>query len=182
MLAIMVRIRLIFVLLLAQLLQPTFALAQELPPGWRQALPSELNGEARQDSPTRYTKAEGDLNGDGVNDIAYVLKSTRFSGEALWVWLSQPSGRHRWIRLQQIKWPKEHGSIDLDMAIVTKEPGVVAYACFDTAKDCDFGPHEGRPKLKLRNASLVYFKPESAASLYFWSNKHSRFLRVWLSD
>lgn len=170
------------VVLLALLLASMFACAQELPAGWRQALPSEVKDEARQDSPTRYTKAEGDFNGDGISDIAYVLKSTRFSGEALWVWLSEPRGGHRWIRIEQIKWPKEYSSVGLAMAVATQEPGVLTYACFDSAKECDFRPPEGRPKLKLRDASLVYFKPESAASLYFWSNKHSRFLRIWLSD
>ncbi|MGH8677807.1 MAG: hypothetical protein ACREUQ_05580 [Burkholderiales bacterium] len=141
-----------------------------------------MDDEARLDSPTRYTQADGDFNGDGIVDQAYVLKSTRFSGEALWVWLSTPSGGHRWIQLDQIKWPKEYSSVGLAMGVERQEPGVVAYACFDSAKNCDFGPAEGRPKLKLRDASLVYFKPESAASLYFWSNKHSLFIRVWLSD
>jgi hypothetical protein len=168
--------------LLGLLSVSVLAWAQELPSGWRPALPSEVGDEARQDSPTRYTRAEGDFNGDGISDVAYVLKSTRFSGEALWVWLSEPGGGHRWIRLEQIRWPKNYSSVGLAMAVAIQEPGVVTYACFDSAKECDFRPPGGRPKLKLQDASLIYFKPESAASLYFWSNKHSRFLRVWLSD
>lgn len=171
--------------LLTLLMAAVPVLAQDLPDGWRQASPSELDDEARQVSPTRYTKAEGDFNGDGIRDVAYVLKSTRFSGEALWVWLSDPSGDHHWIRLNQIKWQKEYGeygSVGLAMGVAAQAPGVVSYACFDSAKECDFSPPAGLPKLKLRDPSLVYFKPESAASLYFWSNKHSRFLQVWLSD
>jgi len=68
------------------------------------------------------------------------------------------------------------------MAIDTVKPGLIAYACFDTAPDCNFGADAQRPKLRLADASLLYFRPESAASLFFWSNKHRKFMRVWLSD
>jgi hypothetical protein len=68
------------------------------------------------------------------------------------------------------------------MAVEVAPPGIHAYGCFDGAKDCNFGPHEQRPKLKLRDPAIVYYKPESAGSMYFWSNKHNRFMRVWLSD
>jgi hypothetical protein len=160
------------------------AIAQEPPAGWRLPRASELTDEARNGSPSHFTKASGDFNGDGVTDTAFVLKSTRYSGEALWVWLSQSDASHRWQRLESIKWPKEYSSVGLFMAVETQTPGVVPYGCFDSApqEECDFRPPGGRPKLKLRNESLVYFKPESAASLYFWSNKYQRFLKVWLSD
>ncbi len=68
------------------------------------------------------------------------------------------------------------------MGIDILPPGVHPYGCFDKAKDCNLGPEKQRPKLVLRDPSLMYFKMESAASLFFWSKKYKKFMRVWLSD
>jgi hypothetical protein len=68
------------------------------------------------------------------------------------------------------------------MGIEIVKPGVIPDACFDAAVECNFGDRSSRPKLKLRDPALTYFKLGSAASMYFWSNKHNRFLKVWLSD
>lgn len=177
-------LRLNALFLIAVPLFPWAAVAQEPPAGWRLPRASEMTDEARNGSPSRFSKASGDFNGDAATDTAFVLKSTRYSGEALWVWLSQNDGSHRWVQLETIKWPKEYSIVDLAMAVEIQRPGVIPYGCFDTApqEECDFRPPGGRPKLKLKSESLVYFKPESAASLFFWSNKYQRFLRVWLSD
>lgn len=143
---------------------------------------SEVSDSDRKDSSTRYVKAAGDFNGDGVPDEALLLKSTRFSGEALWVRLSNSDDRFDWIKLAEINWGKEHPRVDVAMGIESLSPGVHPYGCFEDAMDCNFGPHKDRPKLRLRDPSLMYFKFGSAASLYFWSGKYNKFLRVWLSD
>jgi hypothetical protein len=159
------------------------AIAVEIPKGWRFPSKTELTAdEERNDSPTHYARAVADLNGDGVEDEAFLLKSTRFSGEALWVRLSNGSDGFTWRKLQEIRWGKDHPLVDLSMAIEIVKPGVIPYSCFDDAKECNFGDDAGRPKLKLKDPALMYFRLGSAASMYFWSSKHKRFLKVWLSD
>jgi hypothetical protein len=156
--------------------------AEDIPAGWRTPRAREIADSDRKDSSTRYVKAVGDFNGDGVPDEALLLKSTRFSGEALWVRVSNVEGKFDWIKLAEIKWGKDYPSVNVAMGIESVPPGVHPYGCFEDAKDCNFGPHKDRPKLRLRDPSLMYFKFGSAASLYFWSSKYNKFVRVWLSD
>jgi hypothetical protein len=158
------------------------AWSQDVPPGWRSPTAQETAESARNDNPTRYTKAVGDFNGDGVTDEAVLLKSMRFSGEALWVRLSGGKGKFEWLKLHEIDWGAKYPNVDLATGIDTVPPGAYSYGCFDDAKDCNFGPAETRPKLTLRNPGIAYFKIESAGSLFFWSEKDHRFLRVWMSD
>lgn len=158
------------------------SISAELPTGWRFPTPKELADSDRDDSPTRYTTAKADFNDDGVNDEAVLLKSTMFSGEALWVRVSRGRKSFSWVKLSETKWGPEYPDVDLSMGIEVVNPGTHTYACFDNADDCNFGDTKSRPKLKLRNSSLMYFKLGSAASLFFWSNKEKKFLRVWISD
>lgn len=153
----------------------------DLPSGWRLPTDDELSDPLRDDSRSRHAEVRADFNGDGVNDLGRMLKS-RAGGEALWVRLSQARQGAVWIKLDEIPRPSGRGRSNLIMAIDTVKPGLIAYACFDTAPDCNFSADAQRPKLRLADASLLYFRPESAASLFFWSNKHRRFMRVWLSD
>lgn len=158
------------------------ALAEEPPKNWRFPVDAELQDEERSESPTRYVRAEADYNGDGVPDVASILVDTATAREALWVLLSQPGGGRTWVRLNEMTWPRESNHPLITMAVETQKPGVVSYACFDTSPDCNFAPSQGRPKLRLRDPSIMYFKFGSAASLFFWSHRYQRFLRVWLSD
>lgn len=154
----------------------------ELPSGWRTPSASELADPERQASPKKFIQAVADFNADGREDTALLLSSRTSSAEALWVHMSDRDGGYRWIKLDHLKGGEGHPEAALTMAIDVEPPGVVAYACFDGAEDCNFGPDSGRPKLKLSSPSLMYFRLGSAASLYFWSNSKQRFLRVWLSD
>ena len=157
--------------------------ALELPKGWRPPTKTEAQSDdIRKESPSGYSEAIADFNGDGIEDQAFLLKSTTFSGEALWVRLSDKSKGFKWILLSEVNWGPEYPSVDLVMAIDVEKPGQVTYACYDEDKECEFGDRDQRPKLTLPNSSLVYFKPESAASLYFWSAERNRFIKVWLSD
>ncbi len=156
--------------------------SQDLPVGWRMPTAKEVADPTRRESPVAFAKATADFNGDGVPDEAFLLKSTNFSGEALWVKLSKAGNQFEWIKLDEINWGSQYPNVDLSMGVDVLPPGVHRYACFDQAKDCNFGPHKNRPKLNLRDPGLMYFKLESAASLFFWSRKHNKFLRVWLSD
>lgn len=171
------------VLVTAVLASASIASAEEdLPKGWRLPNQTELADEERNGSPQRLTRVDGDFNGDGVQDEALLLKSEVFSGEGLWVQLSARNGTRRWVALDEINWGPSYPIVPLAMAVEVAPPGIHRYGCFDGAKDCNFGPHEQRPTLKLRVPAIVYYKPESAGSMYFWSNRRNRFMRVWLSD
>jgi hypothetical protein len=176
------RMRIVAPLVVALLVSHAgFGFAQTLPKGWRLPTADELTDELVQDSPVRFAKAAADFNGDGIEDEALILKSTTFNGEALWVRLSDGATGFRWLKLQQIKWDVEY-HVDVAMGVTVAPPGAHPYACFDDAQECSFGDYKSRPKLRLRDPALVYFKPGSTASMFFWSKKRGKFLRVWLSD
>jgi hypothetical protein len=84
--------------------------------------------------------------------------------------------------LDQIKWPKEYSDVPLAMGVDTQPPGELVYACYDTDKVCNFDSYDRRPRMTLRYPSILYFKLESAGSLYYWSSSRKKFVRVWLSD
>ena len=171
--------------LAATLLATVSALAysRDLPNGWRFPTAEELPDAARDRGPDKEARARGDFNGDGTEDEAVLLKSTGFSGEALWVWLSKGADGHEWLKLHEINWGPAYPSVDLAMGVATMPPGVHPYGCFCDAKtECNFGPHDKRPKLRLRDPAIAYFKIESSGSAYFWSRSRQRFLCVHTSD
>lgn len=171
---------------LAGVLLATFGTAaypRDLPKGWRLPTVEELQDVGRDQEPDKAARARGDFNGDGVEDEAVLLKSTTFSGEALWVWLSNGSNAYEWTRLHEINWGPAYPSVDLAMGVATVEPGIHPYGCFCDAKaECNFGPHDKRPKLRLRDPAIAYFKLESSGKAYFWSRSQRRFLCVHTSD
>lgn len=67
----------------------------------------EVTHPLRQKSSVAFAKAAADFNGDGLLDEALLLKSTRFSGEGLWIRLSNAQGKFEWVKLDETKWGKE---------------------------------------------------------------------------
>lgn len=154
------------------------AAAAEVPDGWRYLNKTELADPLRKESQSRFSRANADFNADGSADHAVLLRSIKSQKEALWVNLSKSEAR-TWVKLAEFD---AKPGIDSGMAVDLAAPGVYPYGCFDTAKTCDFPAREERPKLRLRAPSLIYYKLESASSLFFWSRSKKEFLRVWLSD
>lgn len=168
---------LIALIALATLMGANAPRQQDLPKGWRITTQNELTDNVRRESPTRYSTAEGDFNGDGVMDSAFLLRRASRANEGLWVYLSQADGSFRWVKLQD--YPATSGS-DSGMGIASSKPGVHSYGCFCDANECNLG--KVRPKLQLRDPAIELFKIESAASMYFWSRSQEKFLCVVLSD
>jgi len=157
-----------------------------LPKGWRFPLAKELSDEKmRNDSPAKFATAIADSNGDGVPDQAFLLKSTKFSGEGLLVWLSNGPGKFRWIVLDTIDWGPKYPNVPLSRGIDIIKPGVLEYICIvkENADDCEpEGEGEGRPKMTLRRPALFHFKFESAGSAFYWDTDARRFILIAVSD
>lgn len=150
-----------------------------LPEDWRFPTERELSYVSRKDSPTRYARATADFNGDGNSDEAFLLKSTTFSGEGLFVRLSTKQGDFRWIKLDVIDWGKQYPNVDLSMGVDIAKPGEYKTACGKGYFECN----EGEPKvLKLLRPAIDYFRFESANSFFVWDEKAASFKRIWMSD
>jgi hypothetical protein len=163
------------------LVEPSYAQDKiVLPEGWRYPTAEELSDEPeRKDSPTKYIKAVADFNGDGIDDEAYLLKSTKFSGEGLLVRLSDKRKGYRWLTLDTTDWGKEYPKVNLGMGVAIAKPGKYKTACGKGYGDCEKGEPE---VLKLNRPAIDYFKFESANSFFFWDDKTHKFKRIWISD
>jgi hypothetical protein len=173
--------RLCFLLFLIFLVMPSYAKDKiALPEGWRYPTAEEWSDEpGRKDSPTKYSKAVADFNGDGINDEAYLLKSTKFSGEGLLVYLSDKQKGFRWVVLDTIDWGKEYPKVSLSMGVNVAKPGLYKTACGKGYFECAKGEPE---VLKLKRPAIDYFKFESANSFFYWGDKANSFKRIWISD
>jgi hypothetical protein len=154
------------------------AVPADLPAGWHPLPAAALTGEWRDESPVRFARLVADFNGDGHEDLAILLRSSR--NEALWVRLGNGPGAAVWQKLAEL--PDGVTDDPSTMGVQRVAPGVVPYGCFDGAGDCNFGPDAQRPKLVLTSPAIDFFRMGSSASVFFWSNSRRTFLRVWTSD
>jgi hypothetical protein len=153
--------------------------AMELPKGWEYPSQEELSSDPnRKNSPSKYAKVVADLNNDGKNDMALLLKSTEFSGERLLARLSMPGG-YKWLVLETINWGEKYPKVKLAMGLDLAKPGKYKTACAKGYWEC--GPSEPK-ELDLEYPGLWYFRFESAASIFYWSKEKGAFVRVWVSD
>ncbi len=161
---------------------PDYTVGADRPPdGWRYPTENELADQERSKSPTKLAWATADFNGDGVQDEAFLFKSTKFSGQGLLVWLSDGKGGFRWVTLDVIDWGPKYPNVDLGMGLKVLAPGTHQYLCIEVGNDC-VGKTEPRSKITIKTPSILYYRFESAASLFYWDNNTKRFIRVWLSD
>lgn len=172
-------LKVIFIFLLFTI--PSFAKDNiTLPEGWRYPTKEELSDELeRGDSPTKYAKAVADFNGDGIDDQAYLLKSTKYSGEGLLVYLSDKQKGFRWLTLAKIDWGKKYPKVNLSMGVDIVSPGKYKTACGKGYFKCE----KGEPEiLELKRPSINYFKLGSASSFFFWDDKINNFKSIAISD
>jgi len=153
--------------------------SEELPEGWRfpseddlkPASPTAIN--FREKSPSNFAKAEADFNGDGIQDKAYLLKSTKYNGQGLLVRLSL-NKNFKWIVLDEIKrekgFPKDGIAMGID---IVKPQKIRAFS---------ERPYDEGIEITLGNPGLAYFHFEGAGSVFYWDSLQMKFLRVWISD
>jgi len=151
--------------------------AETLPDGWRFPNETELSGNYRNESKTKYVKIEADFNGDGIQDKALLVKSTKFSGQGLIVKLSNKE-HYSWIVLDTINWGEKHKDVSL-MGISLVKPKEIQTACGKGYWECK---GDETPFQSFVYPSIDYFRFESGNSIFYWSKKEQQFKRVWQSD
>jgi len=150
------------------------AIAQaDIPQGWRTPKSQEIVYEGdtwRNENPSKFLEVQADFDGDGKNDDAKLLVSSNGEKYGLFVFL----GSGKTVRLTQEK------TVHLQvMGIDLLQPGAHKTACGKGYWECKKGEPE---TLHLGTPGLLYFKSESAASVYVWSSSAKGFYQVWLSD
>lgn len=145
-----------------------------VPTGWRLPTKAELANHWRLTSPHYFAIAQGDFDGDGIADKAYILVSRDEKHVGLFASLSskQPS---KPISLAQEKNPSY---IEV-MGISVVEPGKYRTACGKGYWDCAKGEPE---EIQLDNQAVAYFKHESSSSYFYWDKSSKSLRRVWISD
>jgi hypothetical protein len=139
----------------------------------------ELADSDRAESATRFSRAVADFNDDGTEDEAVLLKSMKYSGQALFVRLSDGNRGYKWVQLDSIDWGPKYQNVALSMAIEVLKPGIHEYYCFDDEKDGNFGK---KKKIRLTKPALSYYRFQSSGSFFFWDDKTTKFRRAWDSE
>jgi hypothetical protein len=144
-----------------------------LPAGWRQPLPAEISTPAdpwRDRDSEAFLRAEGDFDGDGRSDRAELLVSSDGRHFALFVLL----GTGRQLRLL-----REKISVLPAFGVAKVVPSTFPTACGKGYWECK----KGEPShLSLSRDAIMFFKRESAASVFVWSASRKAFRRIWVSD
>ena len=153
-------------------LNSTTPVSEAPPEGWRFASEDDLNSAYPTSIDFR------DYNGDGIQDKAYLAKSTKHSGQGLLVWLSSKDD-HKWIVLDEIKWDNENPEVGPAMGIEVVKPQKMKTTCGKGYWECS---DDEEPEITLINPGIAYFQFEGASSVYYWNPTQLKFIRVWISD
>ena len=149
----------------------------EPPKGWRYPTEADYVGnwkEFRKETPEPF-HVRADFNGDSVVDDVWILLRTTGKGSGLFVFLSEPSGSVKLLKLEDD--PKDEYPQRMGLAVV--RPGLYQTACGRGHSECD----RDEPKmLELNYPGINFFMYESANSFFYWDKKSSSFKRVWMSD
>ena len=170
-------------LILSFLLFTSSVFSFDLPDGWRLPTKKELSDDYRKHFNVELVKATGDYNGDSNVDTALILVSTKFQGDGLFVYLSNPSG-YTWMKLDSDNWDKSYP--DKNYIYSGPNMGIGTLTIEDTKKYIArsierYGSEEPKDK-EILTPSLDYFRLESAGSLFYWSKVEGKFIRYWYSD
>jgi len=137
-----------------------------LPSEWRDPTVAEMSNE-----PVKLA-ISGDFDGNGKVDGAVIVVSKDGKKEGLLAFMYF-SEQEKWFLLDQAPMAKT-----IFMGLEKYSPGTYPVLC-ETQAECDRGY---KKPLTLKNDTIVYYRPESASSLFVWDAKKATFTRVWESD
>jgi len=156
------------------LICPVYANNEELPKGWRNPNPNEINQRWRDRDPKRYIVALSDFDGNGLVDKAKILIRRKDHAVGLFIFLSE-NGKFIAYRIDELL---DSSSIEF-MGIKEVAPGKYTTACGKGYWECT---SEEVPKIQIKYSSINYFKIESANSFFYFDDSTKLFKRIWISD
>jgi hypothetical protein len=117
-----------------------------------------------------FTDIDGDFDGNGKTDKAYIARSDSDRQIALVVIMN---GTEVFI-LDKLT------ESDLSIMGIKKTlPGKYVTACGKGYFECSNGD---LPEIEISSDSIEFFKNEGASSLFYWNNESRVFNRIWISD
>jgi len=161
-------------LYLGLLLLPVVAHAVSAPPGWR--LPGGGDRTGAWEGPDAPFHIDGDFNGDGVADEAWILFRNERKSWAVFVFLHTTDGSTRTVRLTE-----ERHAPAQRFVLETIRPSSIAFrtACGKGYFACA----KGEPlTIQFRLPSISVCLRESSCSVYVWQAKQGRFQQVRMRD
>jgi len=162
------------VLFLSLTCLPLPSLAASAPPGWR--FPTANDRTGAWAGPESLYHIQGDFNGDGVSDEAWILFRDRDKTWAVFVFLYASDGSSRVVRLTE-----ERHAPAQRFVLETIRPSTIAFrtACGKGYFECA----KGEPlTIVFRLPSISVCLPESSCSVYVWQPKPGRFQNIRMSD
>lgn len=154
------------------LISQVSAAEPKLPSGWRSPTLKELQA-----------VVEKDLNGDGYLDTAVLVKSTRFVGEAVIVWLSDKNGKYHWTSLVT---NRPAADVPYLSRIWWSPPGEQYIACIQTGSKCVPPISSKESTIKAEFPVLVYSGYENGTGsdthIFFWDKKQQKFIHARQGD
>lgn len=146
-----------------------------LPDGWRVPTADEVDEAWRRADPSRFLLADGDLDGDGRADQARLLLRTDGGGFGVFAFLCRGDG----VATPHLILHNRELVLFTNVGIKPVEPGLYRTACGNGFIDCYTGePHE----VRLAHFAIDYFKAQSVASLFYWSDSAGAFKWVAIAD
>jgi hypothetical protein len=156
------------------LLLPVAAHAVSPPPGWRTPTGSDRTG--AWEGPDAPFHIEGDFNGDGVADEAWILFRNGGKSWAVFVFLHAADGTARTVRLTE-----ERNAPAQQFVLETIRPSSIAFqtACGKGYFECA----KGEPlTIQFHLPSISVCLRESSCSVYVWQPRPGRFQQVRMRD
>ena len=146
-----------------------------LPDGWRVPTADEVDEAWRRAEPSRFLLADGDLDGDGQLDQARLLLRTDGGGFGVFAFLCRGNG----VAAPHLILHNRELVLFPNVGIKPVEPGLYRTACGKGFIDC----YEGEPReVRLAHNAIDYFKAQSVASLFYWSESAGAFKWVAIAD
>jgi len=155
----------------------SFPVPEMLPsPDWRAPTGADIIGDDwRNEHPRKYLAADGDFNGDGINDAARLLISNERSEIGLFAFISQKNGTFAVILLDKIT---NRESIHR-LGIRKVSRGSYKTACGKGYWECS---KDEVPVISIAHEAIDYFVFESANSFFYWDDKTQTFRTAVISD
>jgi beta-lactamase regulating signal transducer with metallopeptidase domain/ankyrin repeat protein len=148
------------------------------PRGWDSPGPEVMRANPmRAGSPSLYTEARADIDGDGREDHAALFVAADRSREGLFVKLSsRRSGQWQLAASTD----RDPGLDGLHMGIAIEAPGTYQAACTrGVGAPCAPG---ATTEVVLAQSAIAFFAFESARSLVYWDGVAGELRQVWTSD